>query len=235
METQMERQITNDLNSPGLPGPVTFDYPDFSSVEGLALVGSAARNKNVRDGLVLRLTAATYNQLGSAWYERKAQVSLGFTTSFCFRISEPGALGGGADGFSFNVQNAGTDQNVGEWSAFNHLGIRFETFNDNSIYIFNLGAQLASHNLDDLLNMKDGSAYEVQITVSPKMRLSLSIGRTDEPRLPNSPMVEVISNLPIQLAQISPAYVGFGGRTGAGIENHDILRWSFQCGSSTPR
>ena len=230
-EPQTQTQPTDDLNPPTIPVPVSFDYPNFDSIEGLALVGNASQRKT-QDGIVLRLTPAAMWQQGSAWYRQAGRVDGGFTTTFRFRLSEPGGIAA-ADGFSFSAQNLGSDRNVDEQGMRQQLSVQFETYNQNNIYVNNLGSTVASCSLNDLFDMRDGSVYEVVITVSYKMRLSVAIGRVEERRLPLPPR-EVLSNVLIQLSQFSPAFVGFGARTGAGVENHDILSWSFQ-GSAAPR
>jgi hypothetical protein len=222
---QPTMQTTNDIEPSVLPLPDSFDYPNFNSVDGLALVGSAAQHKNA-DGIVLRLTPAAFYQMGSAWYANRLHVAAGFSTTFRFRLTEPGGISA-ADGFSFNVHNLGADLNVGEVGTNQQLSVQFETYYDNSIYVHNLGVRVAAYTLNNLFDMRDGNEYEVVISVSPKLKLSVAIGQVSGWRLPRPPQ-EVIANVPVQLEQFSPAVVGFGARTGGGAENHDILRWSFQ-------
>lgn len=80
----------------------TISYPDFSSVAGLALNGTA-----VQAGNVLNLNPATAQQVGTAWHTTQQSVASGFVTDFTFRITPTGA---GADGMSFIIHNdaAGT-------------------------------------------------------------------------------------------------------------------------------
>ncbi len=230
-DLQTTTQTTRDLNPQTMTMPVSFDYPNFESIEGIALVGNAAQRKT-GDGIVLRLTPAATWQQGSAWYAQRGRVDGGFNTTFRFRLTEPGGIGA-ADGFSFSVQNHGRDHSVDEQGARDQLAVQFETWNQNNIYVNNLGLTVASCSLSELFDMRDGSAYEVTIAVTPKMRLSVAIGKVSDWRLPIAPR-EVLSNVPVQISQFSPAFVGFGARTGAGCENHDILSWSFQ-GYSAPR
>lgn len=222
---QTKTQTTNDLNPPTIPVPVSFDYPNFDSVEGLSLVPNADQFKN-DEGVVLRLTRAATWQQGSAWYARKGRVDGGFDTTFRFRLTEPGGIGA-ADGFSFSVQNHRADLSVDEQGARDQLSVQFETWNQNNIYVNHLGPTVASCSLNELFDMRDGSVYEVRIAVTPKMKLSVAIGKVSGWRLPVG-LREVLSNVPVQISQFSPAFVGFGARTGAGCENHDILSWSFQ-------
>src|SRR5206468_6648173 len=83
-----------------------FTYADFSSANGLALVGNSATVAGS-----LRLTPAAQDQLGNAWRLDKQQCSGGFDTRFQFRMDAQGSLPGtpsGADGIVFAVQNLGT-------------------------------------------------------------------------------------------------------------------------------
>src|SRR5262245_60409995 len=80
---------------------LAFTYADFSSTAGLNLVGSAAQNGNA-----LRLAPAVGSMMVSAWYTQQQHVSGGFTTTFSFRLTDPGPTPG-ADGISFNVQGVG--------------------------------------------------------------------------------------------------------------------------------
>src|SRR2546422_11766134 len=77
-----------------------FTYADCSSTSGLNLTGSAAQV-----GTAIRLTPAAQSQKGAAWYTQKQFVGAGFTTTFSFRITNPG--NGGGDGLSFAIQNGG--------------------------------------------------------------------------------------------------------------------------------
>lgn len=66
----------------------------------------------VATGGVLRLTTASQNQHGSAWYYVAQPLSTGFTTAFQFQVSSTGCAGCSfpADGLAFVIQNdpAGT-------------------------------------------------------------------------------------------------------------------------------
>ena len=72
-----------------------FQYADFSSTAGLSLVGTATTFDND-----LRLTPATANASGGAWYSAKQGVQSGFQTAFDFNLSGGQAS---SDGFAFLV------------------------------------------------------------------------------------------------------------------------------------
>src|SRR5262245_11234974 len=73
----------------------SIHFSNFNSVARLNLVGSAAAV-----GSVLRLTSTeTCCQGGAIWYAPRQSVTLGFQTSFQFRIHD--IRSGGGDGFAF--------------------------------------------------------------------------------------------------------------------------------------
>jgi len=78
-----------------LPGQ-QFTYPDFSSTAQLALLGDAT----VTGSATLRLTATAANQSSWVWRQAPVDISLGFTTTFTFRITPP-AVGTKAEGLAF--------------------------------------------------------------------------------------------------------------------------------------
>jgi hypothetical protein len=74
--------------------------------------GSPSRPQVTSNG-VLRVTAASLNQHGSAWFKLQQPLATGFTTAFQFRISNTGSCRGcsfPADGLALVIQNdpAGT-------------------------------------------------------------------------------------------------------------------------------
>jgi acid phosphatase type 7 len=80
-------------------------YPDFSSVKGLGLQGSA-----IQSGQRVRLTGATPWQTGGLWPAARRYVAGGFETVFQFQITERGGVIDGTnviggEGFAFVVQN----------------------------------------------------------------------------------------------------------------------------------
>lgn len=87
------------LSAATMPAAASFDYPDFSSITGLTLVGVAAQTTNT-----ITITPALNSQVGGVWYSAaKQDVSLGFDATMKFRI--PVINGLGADGFAFVIQN----------------------------------------------------------------------------------------------------------------------------------
>lgn len=110
----------------------TIVYPDFSSVAGLQLNGSAAQNGNK-----LTLTPATLGQSGSAFSQTTVTLnaSASFSTFFSFEILGRGGLGNGADGLTFTVQpNAsnvgGSGGGLGYEGIPNSVAVEFDTFDN---------------------------------------------------------------------------------------------------------
>lgn len=94
-----------------------FVYNDFSTAAGVQLNGSAALATNV-NAHVLRITPATLDQVGTAWYATALPLAKGFSTTFQFQIGNTTSFNG--DGFAFVIQNgsfcngtAGNTANMG--------------------------------------------------------------------------------------------------------------------------
>jgi hypothetical protein len=110
-----------------------FNFTDFSGAGG-----SLYLNRNAAIvGTVLRLVPASRDQIGSAYYYQKQRLSLsgGWTTTFQFRITNP--TNGGADGFSFIIQDAGANALGGIGAGIGYTGIprslavEFDTWQNN--------------------------------------------------------------------------------------------------------
>jgi uncharacterized repeat protein (TIGR01451 family) len=101
------------LGTQPLHAQQTVSFPNFSSTANLRVNGNAAvvtatlNDQNVR---VLRLTPSADGQVGSAWYATSLSLKSGFTTTFTFRLSNPGGIGA-ADGIAFVIQNGSFQAN----------------------------------------------------------------------------------------------------------------------------
>ncbi len=73
------------------------NYPDFGSVAGMAMVGTASQN-----GAALELNPVN-GGTGAAWFNAQVPIGAGFTTTFDFRIVKGNA---GGDGMAFVLQNS---------------------------------------------------------------------------------------------------------------------------------
>ncbi len=208
-----------------------FVYNDFSSISGLTLAGKAAQ-----EGSVLRLTPALANQNSAgAWYTDKVGVKTGFSSSFTFDISEQSTpndtKGIGGDGLSFNVQTitntaATGDQGLG--SVDTHaLSFDLITYHHpqeispdgNEIKLYVGGALRSEIDLNATsLDIRDGSH-----TVDLDYDGALFKAKIDGTQVLN------LSGVSLGLAADAngKAWVGFGARTVAAYENHDITSWNF--------
>lgn len=222
----------------------SFQYPDFSSVQGLSLVGSAAQA-----GTRLRITPQVTFQAGAAWYAVTEPVEGGFDTTFQFQITygtePPGNVP--ADGFGFVIQNSpsgaialgGNGGDLGFSGISNSLAVEFDTYqnpgwepNGNHTAIQSCGtapntANETTCNLGFttfIPKLTDQRVHSVEIIYQRKKPGTLRIimdGR-----------VVLDSDAPLDLAMLGlatggQAFVGFTGGTGGGFENIDILSWSF--------
>lgn len=213
------------------------DYANGSTPPNMQLVGNAVITDDLGGGFTdqrLRLTFSGAGQQGAGWRNTLSNVSQSFNTTFTFQISFLG--GGGADGFSFNVQNLGSGINTGEEGpGAGSLTVKFDTWNnggsepsDNFIRVLYAGNTAATVDLNTLgIDLSSGATHSAQIVYAPG---DLDVFVNGTPVLTNA-NVHVFGAAPTSAnANVSgtgSAYVGFGGRTGGATENHDIKTWSF--------
>lgn len=215
------------------------DYANGSTPPGMQLVGNAVITDDPGAPFAdqrLRLTYSGSGLQGSGWRNTVSNVSQNFDTTFTFQISFPG--GGGADGFSFNVQNLGSGINTGEnGPGAGSLTVAFDTWNnggtepsDNFVRVFSNGATVATYDLNGAgINISDSATHTARITYSPNNLNVIVDGNT------------VLSGVGVTLSGSNglvsgtgSSYVGFGGRTGGATENHDIKTWSFSGNQNAP-
>lgn len=197
-----------------------FGFRNFSSVENLILNRDAAQA-----GDVLRLTPAERGMEGSAWFNQTMNVADGFISAFEFSVTERGGLlGGGGEGFSFNVHDLGFEQVVGESGTSGQLSVQFDTFqnegevSDNFVRVNYLGEPVRVIDLKRLpsrIDLSDGKIHSAEIILT-RGALNLIL---------DGVWVFYVPGIDVQ--KFSPAVVGFGARTGAAWENHDIYSWRF--------
>lgn len=196
------------------------------SIDGLIIRGSANSYSSYLgfQGGELRLTRAATNLLGSAWFARPLFCRNGFATRFGFRIrTEPGLIP--ADGFSFTIQNTGTNALADE----NGLGatIKFDSYRNageissNFVAILGPGIPTTAIDLTQFgIKLNDGDTHTADV-IHDGLSVSLWIdGR------------QVVGGAPMPLDQVlnsaGVAWAGFGARCGGGGgEVHDILSWTF--------
>ncbi|WP_088893179.1 L-type lectin-domain containing protein [Leptolyngbya ohadii] len=197
-------------------------YPNFGTIAGLQINGSAAQA-----GSALRLTPLQVNMAGSAYFTTPLEIveGMGFECQFQFQVGG----GSGADGFAFVMQNGsptalgnpGGDLGYGGITP-NSIAIAFRTLS-NSIAIFQGGSSNAiTATGSGVDNLRSGDIYTAWISYAAGMMrifLSASTDRPGSPRLTHS--VDLTSLIGSQ------AYLGFSGGTGGLANEHDVLNWSF--------
>jgi glucose/arabinose dehydrogenase len=215
----------------------SFNYSNFASTSGLTLNGNAARSGNA-----LRLTPATSAQVGSAFYTTPIAVNAdtSFQTQFQFNLS--GGTGG-ADGFTFVIQNdpdgasaiAEGGGNLGYGSGTNaitaSLAIEFDTYQNgwdtgsNQVSILRDGGitvplAVATPTLD-LNSGSNVNAWVDYDGATNRLDVFLSSGTT-------KPTTALLSQT-IDLSTVvgSRAFVGFTGGTGGLSNAQDINQWQF--------
>jgi len=219
-----------------------FSYPDFTSSNGLNLVGNASVYSDR-----LRVTSASSYQTGAAWYTAKQSIESGFSTTFQFQITN--VYGG--DGFAFVIQNhsltamgglGGLLGYGGDPELYPHLGegipsslaVEFDMpinpeFGDpvnNHISVQTRGDLPNSprhiYSLGETSNistMADGALHLVRLEYNPGL-LNIYF---DGSNVLNISM-DISSTLSLDEGS---AWVGFTGATGSAYENHDIVNWSY--------
>jgi len=226
-----------------------FEFVDFAVTKDLVLVRDAYRGNKT-----LRLTDAGRFQAGAAWFRVKQPVAPGFETTFTFRLTGQGGLGGGADGLAFVVQNQGPKA-IGGYGAsagfmrndigapadspgiVSRLAVFFDTFangwdaSDNYIAVCSNGP------------VADKRWPPRCQSHSQALPVRLKDGRPHVARITYDPprlsiyldaLAEPVRVAAVDLAGIvggdGTAWVGFTAATGGSWENHDILNWKFRGG-----
>lgn len=211
-----------------------FNYPNFSTSDGLTLAGDSYISNNR-----LVLVPALPDKTGGAWYSIKQEVENGFETTFQFQI--PNTSSG--DGFAFIIQNnslselGGNGGNMGYGHVPNSLAIEFDTWdntewpdpNNNHISVQTRGTEPNSPHPDyslgtttNIPDLDDGNIHSVKIQYESNI-LSVYLDNF------TSPVLSVNINLATTLnLDNSKAWVGFSSGTGSSTPRiHEIIQWSF--------
>jgi Ca2+-binding RTX toxin-like protein len=226
--------------------PCPIAYESFTDSTGLNLVGSASIAAPA-----LRITAATQQQTGAAWFAARVELTHGFSTDFTLRFSGMGGAGDGedvgGDGMAFVVQDSsGTaigdgGGSLGYAGIPRSLAVEFDTFNNgadngdpdgNHVAVHSRGeaandetdtGQLpgAEASVDPIL-LQDGQPHQVRVAYSATGTLDVFVDDLDTPVVTAD--VDLVSLLGLADGQ---AWVGFTGATGGAFENHDVESWQF--------
>ena len=221
-----------------------IDFDDFADISQLTLNGNA-----IQAGNVLRLTPSERTQKGSSFFNRPLAVdtNTSFETQFQFQLS--GGTGG-ADGFTFMLQNNTEGLNdgiqnlglggggLGYSGTPQSLAIEFDTFqnrnggdiNNNHISILRDGdVNNALASIAAPFDLNSGSSLNAWIDYDGETDL-LEVFLADTTIKPETASL----SLNIDLAPVvgSQAFLGFSAATGGRVNNHDILDWEFATNST---
>jgi hypothetical protein len=217
-----------------------IDYPDFTTVDGLRMVGSA-----VHRAPVARLTEVGRAQRGAIWFAEKIRLVDGFVSTFQFQFTQTGgrqdgSLANGGDGIAFVIQNGAADALGGSGADIGYSGIA------NACAI-----ELDTYFNDDPTH-RDGTPNHVSLQRGPNVTANHASTIDSTSRIPwlddggvHTVIIEYIDrNLRVYIDNcVTPAidvafdlaqnvrldngsaWVGLTSSTGDAWENHDILNW----------
>jgi Legume lectin domain/Fibronectin type III domain len=235
------------MSAPVLASGLSFNYPDFSSVAGLQLNGSAAQAGNV-----LRLTPPANFAAGSAFYTTPINTAQSFQTQFQLSLHDGSSPP--ADGITFSVQNSpgaasalgGNGGDLGYGGSYSGTGIspsvavEFDIYQNGGDLSSNVPGQSSNEvaiieNGDDVNHkVQQDSAFPlygagtvyawVDYDASAQ---TLQVFVSQDTNKPSQPIVSFGVNLS---TLGSTAYVGFTGGTGGSVATQDILSWAFAGG-----
>ncbi len=214
-----------------------FRYPTFNQTTGVSLSGDA-----FRIGGAVRL-AYQNHWGGSMNYGKKIDLASGFESRFRIRISNPGGLGGGADGFAFLIHGSGTKAIGwgGEYLGYDGikkgLAIEFDLYKNDydpdnhhaSIHHSNGGALSSDESQSVARNsgipfLADGKVHEVYVRYKGGL-LAASLDGVEVVK--TSVSLGAITGTPL----FPSAYFGISASTGNGYANFDILSWELSTGA----
>jgi len=234
----------------------SFSYPNFDSVGGLVLNGSAAQGVPVppETSTVLRLMdgLGSHGQASSAWYQPQVPVAKGFTVEFEFNVNSCVGIGC-ADGFAFVIQNSAAHTTaLGGFGGYlgyslapgvagieNSLAIEFDDFQNFTLDDPNanhVGAQSCgtAPNNADHADCNLSLVSVLPITLSDGANHTVAISYIEgSPGSINTfidgvPVMHTVVDLSTLLSlNAGKAYIGFTAGAGSGGQNADILKWAF--------
>lgn len=219
-----------------------FEVHDFSATQDVRFFGNAAV-----DGTGGVLIPAGMMKLGAIWSQNRQEVAEAFTTTFRFRITEPGSFSepknesGGGDGFAFVIQNTAPDylhglgHQLGYDSLPNSLAIEFDTWYNRGIDTNSMHVSVQSRGREpnsvemryslgmnsQIPNLEDSAEHTVRITYGKRhLRLWIDGAKT--------PCVEVEVDL-AKLLELNKgrAWVGFTGASAVATERIELSDWTF--------
>jgi hypothetical protein len=230
-------------------------YADFSSGAGLALNGnvSGVPATGPSTGNVLRLTTGV-NQSGTAWFTTKQEVQSGFETTFQFRITPLSGFNTepSADGFTFMIQNTGTNvfggagDGIGYGGIANSVAVEFDTFCNGPATVlacYNQGNGINDPNGNHIEVHTNGTGINTQQSIYRIGTATTAIPVLDNGTIYTARILYVPGTLSIFLDNVptltvpldlattlaldnGTAFLGFTAGTGSASARHDILNWN---------
>jgi len=213
----------------------SFQYVDFSSTDGLNLVGDAA----AVNGRLL-ITPAVGSQAGAVWHADRVDIAAGFESTFTYVIEDLRSHNTGSDGFAFVIQNASANEItaggglIGYAGGRHQVAIEFDTHetielhdpNDNHVAIHSQGSNPNSSDHDTALawttppfNINDTVMRQIKVVYMPNALRIVADGQ------------ELLS-APIDVESLigthdGRAWIGFTAGTGGGWQSHQVRNWSY--------
>ncbi len=199
-----------------------FSYSDFSSVADFDLLGSASRVGNV-----LRLTPASPQQRGYAFYHTPQSVGSGFSTTFEFQYTNIGgnsdANGNpGTDGVSFQICPP-SDLTGGAPPPV--LVVALDAF-DNAVPGTDISSSRVEVSLNDVIQgQADVETHGIQFRDELVHTAQITLDGTDLDVYVDSTLVVTYSS--ITLGAMSEGLIGMHGYVGGAYADQDVLSWSY--------
>ena len=222
-------------------GSTTIDYPDFSSVAGLARPGSA-----VQSGNALRLASANMFQDGAAWSQTPVDPTQSFESVFEAEVhSAPFTP---ADGMTFAIQSEGLSALGGNGNlhgyggAFSTPGVSPSVAVDISLLPQILNGKTEKFSIvtnGDLTPLASafssaklyGQPFWVWVDYDAQGK-TLEVFVSQTPTKPATPLLSSPVDLEATVGTSANAYAGFTASTGAFDADFDLLSWSLESNAS---
>lgn len=237
MPSALRRSFLGAAGSLALGGfaQADFTFNDFSSADGLTLVGSATTSGNL-----LRIAPAIPSQAGAVWHEVPQRVVDGFVMECEFRMS------GGADGMALVLQGHHPGYLGSEGCALayhglpNSLAVELDAWQNGSCEGSPVGDPNGNHlsvhtggtgpnsvaesfsigSTSSIPNLSDGQVHTLRLIYGPGL-LEVFVDDLVNPRLQIA--VDLASTLDLNQGHL---LAGFTAATGGATQDHDVLSWS---------
>lgn len=221
----------------GRTSPVINDPNGFSSTTGLTL-DSNGNGAIALQGTALLVTSGANYEAHAIWSSTPVNVQ-SFTSDFSFQITP--ASPNASDGFTFTIQNTGSNALGGIGGALGYQGIgksvavKFDTFNNdgegaNSIGFYTNGnaPTVPATDLTGRIDLHSGHIMQAHLTYDgTNLALTLTDTQTGV-----SVQISQAIDVPGTVGGTT-AWVGFTGGTGGTVSTQSILNWVYTPGNST--